>query len=363
MYRIGGAATVTHDDALEDAHAAHLRHVSDRAPGITRRRRGSHFVYRDTDSAVIRDRAELERLDRIAIPPAWTDVWICPDPRGHIQAVGRDARGRKQYRYHPRWRAVRDSNKFDHMLRFGQVLPRIRRRVRADLAKSGLPREKVIAAVIRLMEMTLARIGNTEYERENHSFGLTTLKNRHVQIRGGSIELNFLAKSNVRHHSVVSDRKLARILRNCRDLPGSELFQYVDEEGRRHSIDSSDVNDYLRAVSGEDISAKDFRTWAGTHLAFIAFCALDEKQPTKKSQLEVIRRVAQQLGNTVAVCRKCYIHPVVLSGYLNGSLRSSSNHLELERKYPGVWVEERKILRLLRSTIGKARVLNLAKAA
>ena len=194
-------------------------------------------------------------------------------------------------------------------------------KVRADLCKPGLPREKVIAAVIRLMEMTLARVGNPEYERENKSFGVTTLKNRHVRITGGRIELDFLAKSNVRHHSVVSDRKLARILRNCRDLPGAELFQYLDEEGRRHSVDSADVNDYLRAASGEDITAKDFRTWAGTNLAFIAFCGLENEPPTRKSQTEVVRAVARQLGNSVAICRKCYIHPAVLNGYLDGSLQ------------------------------------------
>ncbi len=223
--------------------------------------------------------------------------------------------------------------------------------MQADLEKPGLPREKVIAAVIRLMEKTLARIGNPEYERENHSFGLTTLKNRHLRIRGGKIELNFLAKSSVRHHSVVSDAKLARILRNCRDLPGSELFQYLDENGERHSIDSADVNDYLRDAAGEDVSAKDFRTWAGTNLAFLAFGALEEERPTKKSQLEVIRQVARQLGNTPAVCRKCYIHPVVLNGYLEGTLRANLN-LELEADYPEVWVAERKVIRLIRQSAG-----------
>jgi DNA topoisomerase I len=341
------------EDALLAAKAAHLRHVTDRRPGITREHRGSRFIYRDPTGGLIRDNDEIERINRIAIPPAWTEVWICPDARGHIQATGRDARGRKQYRYHTRWRTVRDENKFAHILRFGKVLPRIRRTVQADLEKPGLPREKVIAAVIRLMEKTLARIGNPEYERENHSFGLTTLKNRHLRIRGGKIELNFLAKSSVRHHSVVSDAKLARILRNCRDLPGSELFQYLDENGERHSIDSADVNDYLRDAAGEDVSAKDFRTWAGTNLAFLAFGALEEERPTKKSQLEVIRQVARQLGNTPAVCRKCYIHPVVLNGYLEGTLRANLN-LELEADYPEVWVAERKVIRLIRQSAGAA---------
>jgi DNA topoisomerase-1 len=338
------------EDALLDAKTANLRYVSDRMPEITREHRAARFTYRDPAGAVIRDRGELERISKIAVPPAWTDVWICPDARGHIQATGRDARGRKQYRYHTRWRVVRDENKFEHILRFGKVLPRIRRKVQADLAKPGLPREKVIAAVIRLMEMTLARVGNPEYERENNSFGLTTLKNRHIRISGGRIELNFLAKSSIRHHSVVSDRKLARILRNCRDLPGSELFQYLDENGERHSIDSSDVNDYLREAAEEDVTAKDFRTWAGTNLAFLAFCALEEERPTKKLQIQVIKQVAEQLGNTAAVCRKCYIHPVVLNGYLDGTLRANPGDIELEKDYPDVWIAERKVIRILRSS-------------
>jgi DNA topoisomerase-1 len=337
------------EDALLDAKAAHLRYVSDRVPGISRERRGSRFIYRDPAGTVIRDAGDLDRISKIAIPPAWTAVWICLDSRGHIQAIGRDARRRKQYRYHARWRVVRDENKFEHILRFGKILPRIQRAVQADLAQPGLPREKVIAAVIRLMEMTLARVGNPEYERENHSFGLTTLKNRHVHISGGKIELNFLAKSSIRHHSVVTDRKLARILRNLRDLPGSELFQYLDENGDRHSIDSSDINDYLRHASGEDVTAKDFRTWAGTNLAFLAFCALKEERPTKKSQTEVIKQVAKQLGNTAAVCRKCYIHPVVLNGYLDGTLRADIDETKLEEDYPEVWIAERKVIRLLRS--------------
>jgi DNA topoisomerase-1 len=346
-------------DAIEDAKAAHLRHVSDLAePGITRERHGKHFIYRDARGRVIRDRAEIERINKLAVPPAWTNVWISPDPRGHLQATGRDARRRKQYRYHERWRAIRDANKFEHILNFGKALPIIRRKVDEDLAKPGLPREKVLAAVVRLMEMTLARIGNPEYERQNNSFGITTLKNRHVRIKGGRIELDFLAKSSIQHHSVVTDRKLARILRNCRELPGSELFQYLDDAGNRHAIDSSDVNEYLRAACGEDITAKDFRTWAGTNLAFLAFCALKKEPPTKKSQLQVIKDVARQLGNTAAVCRKCYIHPAVLNGYLMGSLHADLGNVAVELEYPQVWIAERNVIRFLHSAANVSAKVN-----
>lgn len=256
--------------------------------------------------------------------------------------------------------AMRTSS--EHILDFGKALPHIRHKVDADLAQSGLPREKVLAAVVRLMEMTLARVGNPEYERENHSFGITTLKNRHVRIKGGKIELDFLAKSSVRHHSVIKDRTLARIIRNIRELPNSELFQYVDEKGRRHSIDSGDVNDYLREASGKDITAKDFRTWAGTNLAFRAFCALKQARPSKKLQVQVIKDVAQHLGNTVAVCRKCYIHPAVLSGYLMGTLHADLGNREIELEYPQVWLEERNVIRFLRSAATAAANGNGAPA-
>jgi len=307
--------------AVDAAKTAHLRYVNDRGPGLTRKRVKENFVYRDAQGAIITDREDLARSKAIAIPPAWTSVWICPSPNGHIQATGRDARGRKQYRYHARWRSVRDETKYEHTLIFGRALPAIRRHVDADLTRVGLPREKVLAAVVRLMERTLARVGNPEYARQNESFGLTTLKNRHVHVTRGKIELDFRAKSGVHHHSVVSDRKLARIVRNCRDLPGSELFQYVDDDGERHNIDSGDVNEYLRTISGREITAKDFRTWAGTNLAVLALHELNENKPTRKGTLQVIKRVAEQLGNTPSVCRKCYIHPAVLESYLAGSLQ------------------------------------------
>jgi DNA topoisomerase-1 len=334
-------------DPVVAAKLASLRYVSDRAPGITRRRSGTGFVYRDPFGAVLRDPETLRRIKALAVPPAWTDVWICPDENGHIQATGRDARGRKQYRYHARWRTVRDETKYEHVLAFGQALPRLRRCVEADLGRHGLPREKVLAAVVRLMERTLARVGNPEYARQNHSFGLTTLRNRHVGIAGGRIELDFRAKHGIHHHSVVSDAKLARILKNCRDLPGSELFQYLDEAGQRHSINSEDVNAYLRAATGRDVTAKDFRTWAATNLAVLGFAELGDARPTKKAVVEVVKRVAEQLGNTPAVCRKCYIHPRVLEGYLDGTLApvlATLNHIDHEA---GNWAVEAIVMRYL----------------
>jgi DNA topoisomerase I len=333
--------------AVVAAKAAHLRYVTDRGPGISRQLVGKAFVYRDPAGALIRNRDELTRIKAIAVPPAWTGVWICPNGDGHIQATGRDARGRKQYCYHPRWRSVRDETKYEHTLVFGRVLPVIRRQIDFDLAKPGLPREKVLAAVVRLMERTMARVGNPEYARQNDSFGLTTLRNRHVRIVHGQIVLDFRAKSGVHHHSVVSDHKLARIVKNCRDLPGSELFQYLDDDGNRRSIDSGDVNEYLREISGREITAKDFRTWAATNLAVVALHELNEKKPTKKGTIRAIKQVAEQLGNTAAVCRKCYIHPAVLETYLAGSLQlkwTAANHND---DTSGMFAIEREVIRFL----------------
>ena len=332
-------------DAILAAKSAKLRYVSDRDAGIERVRSRGHFSYRDAAGKEITDAGVLERIKALVIPPAWTNVWICASADGHLQATGRDARRRKQYRYHARWRAVRDENKYAHVLDFARSLPAIRRHVKQDLARPDLPREKVLASVVRLMERTLARVGNTEYARDNNSFGLTTLQNRHVTIKSGKITLDFRSKSGVQCRRVVNDKKLARILKHCRDLPGSELFQYVDESGERHSIDSSDVNDYLRTISGREITAKDFRTWAGTNLAILAFCSLKEEKPTKKSELEVVKSVAQQLGNTVAVCRKCYIHPAVISSYHGGSLRKSVANVS--QRIPGSWRAAESIRRLL----------------
>ncbi|HEV3110462.1 MAG TPA: hypothetical protein VGY99_08195 [Candidatus Binataceae bacterium] len=336
-------------DSQLAAKSARLRYVSDRRPGIARERTADGFIYRNPDAGVIEDAEELARIRALAVPPAWEKVWICPFHNGHIQAVGRDARGRKQYRYHPQWRRVRDETKYGHLLLFGQALPAIRARVQADLDQPGLPRDKVLAAVVRLMEMTLARVGNPEYARQNQSFGLTTLQNRHVRIARGEIVLDFRAKHGTRHRSVVRDRKLARILKNCRDLPGSELFQYVDDDGQRRSIDSGDVNDYLREISGREVSAKDFRTWAATNLAVLALSVLEEDKPTKKATLNVIKQVAEQLGNTPAVCRKCYIHPAVFEGYLAGTLRISATVEDLDEFPAGVWSLERQVMRFLKT--------------
>ncbi len=336
-------------DNVLAAKAAHLRYVSDRAPGITRERGALGFIYRTPNGAVIEDPDELARIRALAVPPAWEQVWICVHGNGHIQATGRDARGRKQYRYHTRWRTVRDQTKFEHLLLFGQALPAVRRRVDNDLTQPGLRREKVLAAVVRLMEMTLARVGNPEYARQNQSFGLTTLQNRHVRIKGGEILLDFRAKHGIRHRSVVHDRKLARILKNCRELPGSTLFQYLDEDGTRRNIDSGDVNDYLREISGREITAKDFRTWAATNLAALALSALNEEQPTKGAILQAVKQVAAQLGNTPAVCRKCYIHPAVFDGYLAGSLPVSATVDDLDEFPAEVWRLERQVMRFLKS--------------
>ena len=329
------------------ARAARLRYVSDRQPGITRRAVPGGFTYRDSKGRAIKRAAELARIKALAVPPAWTGVWICPLENGHLQATGRDARRRKQYRYHRRWRQTRDETKYEHMLEFGRGLPAIRRRVAADLGLAGLPREKVLAAVVRLMEETLARVGNPEYASQNNTFGLTTLRNRHVRITRGRIELDFRAKHGIRHVSLVSDRKLARVVKNCRDLPGSELFQYIDEAGERYCIDSADVNDYLREISGRDITAKDFRTWAATNLALLALADKEHEPPTKKAQVEAVKQVAKRLGNTPAICRKCYIHPAVLEGYLDGSLRRTLAAIGQEEQPAEMWRIERIVMRFL----------------
>ena len=317
-----GLALATTDDPLAAARYARLRHVTDDIPGITRSRAASGFNYRAPDGNLIGDFATLARIKSLVIPPAWTAVWICPFADGHIQATGRDARGRKQYRYHPRWRQTRDETKFDRMLMFSRALPRIRARVDADLRRHGLPRERVLAAIVRLLELTLFRVGNSEYSKANNSFGLTTLRNRHAAITGSTIRLAFRGKSGMWNESRVSDRRLARIVKSCRDLPGHELFQYVDDAGHRHTVGSSEVNDYLREISGEEITAKDFRTWAGTFLAALALQQLAQAtgKASAASMVRAVEQVARHLGNTVAVCRKCYIHPAIFDGYLDGTL-------------------------------------------
>ncbi len=314
-------------DPTASARAARLRYVYDTAPGITRHRHGKHFGYKDPDGKRIRDAETLARIKSLVIPPAWTSVWICPIPNGHLQATGRDARGRKQSRYHPRWRATRDEAKYGHMLEFGQALPLIRKRVEEHLALPGLPREKVLATIVRLLETTHIRIGNTEYARTNGSYGLTTMRRRHVSISGSKIVFNFKGKSGVRHTIDLQDRKLARIVAACRDTPGYELFTYLDDEGNPHSIGSSDVNAYLDQLTDPDLhfTAKDFRTWAGSVLACALLgecetCDSPNQKQLKSNIVQTIKQVAAHLGNTPSVCRKCYIHPEVLEAYLKGLL-------------------------------------------
>lgn len=310
-------------DPVAAARAARLRYVTDRKPGIRRVQEGDGFAYLQPDGSSVTDEATLDRIRKLAIPPAYTDVWICRDPRGHLQAVGRDTRGRKQYRYHARWRETRDEAKYGRMLAFGKVLPAIRAQVGRDLGLAGLPRRKVLAAIVALLEKTMMRVGNEEYARTNDSFGLTTLRDGHARIKGGKLTFDFRGKHGVEHHIDLQDRRLARVVERCRDLPGQDLFQYLDENGEQHGIGSEDVNAYLREVSGEDVTAKDFRTWAATNLAALALAeleAFDTETKAKKNLVAAVERVAARLGNTPAVCRKCYIHPAVFDGYLDGSL-------------------------------------------
>jgi DNA topoisomerase-1 len=306
------------------AKAAKLRYVSDRGKGIRRARNKDGFDYFAPDGNRITDPDDLARIRKLAIPPAYEDVWICPYANGHLQATGRDARGRKQYRYHPKWREVRDEAKYGKMLLFGKLLPKIREQVDKDLARPGLPREKVLAAIVRLLESTLIRVGNEEYAKTNKSFGLTTLRNRHVKIEGGArIRFDFRGKSGTEHHIDLHNKKLANVVRRCQDLPGQELFQYLDEDGQPHGVDSDDVNDYLQAITGEAVTAKDFRTWAATNLAALALQKLetfDTQAKARKNVVQAVESVSKMLGNTPAICRKCYIHPAIFNGYLDGSL-------------------------------------------
>jgi DNA topoisomerase-1 len=308
---------------VDSAKAAGLRYVSDESPGIARKRHGKAFRYLRPDASAVRDRETLNRIRSLAIPPAWQGVWICLRDDGHLQATGRDARLRKQYRYHRRWREVRDETKYGRMVAFAKALPRIRRRVNRDLALADLPREKVLATLVRLLETTRIRVGNEEYARQNESFGLTTLRERQVKVRGGKLNFRFRGKSGVQHDVELNDRRLATIVRHMQDLPGEELFQYVDESGETRGIESADVNAYLKEISSEDFTSKDFRTWAGTVLAARALRELkpfESLAEGKRNVVQAIEAVAKQLRNTTAVCRKCYVHPAVLESYLEGSL-------------------------------------------
>jgi DNA topoisomerase-1 len=336
----------------EAAAEAGLRYVSDEQPGIGRRRVGKGFSYRAPKGGVVKDAEALRRIRSLAIPPAWTEVWICPHPDGHIQATGRDARGRKQYRYHPRWREVRDAAKYDRLLDFARGLPEIRARIAEDMARPGLPREKVLATVVHLLETTLIRVGNDEYAEKNDSYGLTTLKTRHVKVEGTTLRFAFKGKSGRVWRLGVQDRRVARIVRACQDLPGQELFQYLDEGGETRDVTSADVNAYLREITGRDITAKDFRTWAGTVLAAIALRAferVDSKAAAQRNIRAAVERVAARLGNTPTICRKCYVHPAVLDGYLQGGQAEeieAAAQAEL-RDIAGLPPEEAAVLALL----------------
>ena len=349
-------------DPKESAQAAGLRYVTDAKPGIRRIRCGKGFRYTAPGGATIHDEDTLRRIRSLVIPPAWTGVWICTIPNGHLQATGRDARGRKQSRYHPRWREVRDETKYERMVQFAQALPVIRERVKKDLALPGLPREKVLATIVSLMEQTHIRVGNQEYAKENGSYGLTTLRTKHVEVNGSQVTFSFQGKSKVHHTVSLQDRRLARIIKQCEDLPGYELFQYIDEEGERRAIDSSDVNEYLREITGQHFTAKDFRTWAGSVLAcdlLRGMGSFENQSQAKKNVVAAIKSVAAKLGNTPSICRKCYVHPAVLEAYLGGiSVEEAKAELEEEigEQSNALRKEERVLLRLLeqRSLLDKA---------
>lgn len=322
------------NDSVEAAKAAGLRYVTDRRPGIRRHRSGKNFRYVGEDGKAVRDAETLGRIKSLVIPPAWEDVWICPVANGHLQATGRDARGRKQSRYHPRWRETRDANKYERMAEFAKALPKIRRRVTRDLKKPGLPRERVLATIVSLMERTHIRVGNEEYARTNKSYGLTTMRNRHVDVHGSEVTFTFQGKSGVKHAISLQDKRLAKIVRQCEDLPGQELFEYVEADGGVKSVNSSDVNAYLQEITGEHFTAKDFRTWAGSVLAcelLQAFEPFASAAEAKRNVVQAIAAVAKELGNTPSVCRKCYVHPAVLETYLEESVAGTRQAAKLDR--------------------------------
>jgi len=352
--------TLEIDDPQAHAEEAGLRYVNDSMPGVRRRKAGRGFSYLGPDGTRITDADRLAWFRRLAIPPAWTDVWISPIRRGHIQATGRDARGRKQYRYHPRWREVRDEAKYGRLIEFARALPRLRRRIARDLRRRGLPREKVLALVISLLEATLIRVGNEEYARDNGSFGLSTLRDRHVKGTSGGLRFSFTGKSGKEHVVPVRDRRLARLVKQCQELPGQELFQYVDADGRRQNITSGDVNDYLREVTGDEFTAKDFRTWAGTVAASMAlteFLEIDDQAGRKGAIVAAIEEVAEQLGNTPAVCRACYVHPELLDAYLDGTMIDalSQRARGVGRGAHALRPEEAAVLGLLQARLARER--------
>lgn len=338
----------------ESAKAAGLRYVSDTMPGIRRAKSGKGFRYINAEGKPVHDKETLARIKSLVIPPAWKDVWICSNPKGHLQVTGRDARGRKQSRYHPHWRSVRDETKYERMIFFGAALPDIRERVEEDLKIPGLPQSKVLATIVHLMETTLIRVGNEEYARQNKSYGLTTMRNKHVDVDGATVTFHFQGKSGVKHTVDINDRRIARIVQRCQDIPGYELFQYVDKDGTHHSVDSADVNEYLREIANQDFTAKDFRTWAGSLLTCMTLRALEayksEKEATKNI-VQTIKTVAARLGNTPSVCRKCYVHPAVLEWYMSGKIVAAKRLLpeDHEEMTEGLRREETVLLKLLRN--------------
>jgi DNA topoisomerase-1 len=361
--------TLPDKDVLASAKIVGLRYVSDKRPGIARKPLRNGFRYVDADGAPVEDEATLGRIKSLAIPPAWTEVWICPWENGHIQATGRDAKNRKQYRYHPRWRSVRDEAKYERMLNFGKALPAIRKHVDEALKQRGLTREKVLATIVYLLQATMMRIGNEEYARSNKSFGLTTLRDRHVRIDGSEVEFRFRGKSGVPHSIKLDDPRLARIIRSTRELPGQELFQYIDDDGVQHTVDSADVNEYLRSITGEDYTAKDFRTWSGTMLAAIAlqeYQKFDSEAQAKKNIVRAIESVAEKLGNTPTICRKCYVHPAVLDAYLDGTILTALQQRarqELVEDIHALRPEEAAVLALLQQRLRSALPENKRRRA
>ncbi len=352
-------------DPAESAKAAGLRYMSDTQPGIRRVKHGKHFRYVDAAGAPIKDEATLGRIKSLVIPPAWADVWISPRENGHLQATGRDVKGRKQSRYHPKWREARDETKYERMMHFAAALPKIRVRVEEDLSLPGLPRDKVLATIVKLMEETHIRVGNAEYARDNKSYGLTTMRNKHVEVSGSEIRFEFQGKSRVHHTINLKDRRLAGIVKRCADIPGYELFQYLDRDGERHSIDSSDVNEYLHAITGEHFTAKDFRTWAGSVLACEMLHGLEPfstETQAKRNVVEAIKVVSGRLGNTPSICRKCYVHPVVLEAYLGGKTISAVKaevkaevEEELKEDEGALRREEQALIDLLQKNLLEAR--------
>jgi DNA topoisomerase I len=363
----GPRATTIHANGAQAAKSVGLRYVSDDGPGIRRVKKGNGFRYVDPNGKMISDDEQLRRIKSLVIPPAWTGVWICPSPDGHLQATGRDARGRKQHRYHRRWRDVRDDAKFNRMALFARTLPKIRRRVEKDLRRSGLPREKVLATVVRLLEMSLIRVGNDEYAKNNNSFGLTTMRDRHVQVSRSKLRFRFRGKGGKEHAIDIEDRRLAGIVKRCQELPGQELFQYIDDNGERQDVGSADVNDYLREITGEDFTAKDFRTWAGTVIAAVAlqeFKQFDSQTEAKKNIVRAIEHVSKRLGNTPAVCRKCYIHPAILDAYLNRTMLKTARQTAektLARGLRGLRPEEAAVLALFQQQLKKPSLETLLK--